>query len=119
MNKKVHIRRKSVNPSKLLSIYTFDTFDTFCEFCTYLNTSHASTLIKKLKKSKLYLYNSQYYLVLYSIVLNIKDFKSFHCLITEFATYVKDGEIFERKLIEYGKNIIQTNAINTCIKHFG
>jgi negative regulator of genetic competence, sporulation and motility len=32
---------------------------------------------------------------------------------------VQDGEIFERKLIEYGKSIIPKNAINTCEKHFG
>lgn len=117
-HKRVHIKRKSANPNKLISIYSFNTFDEFCEFCTYLNTSNLNVLIKKLKKSSLYLYNYKYYLSLSNTTLTLKDFKSLHCAITEFATYVIDSEIFERKLIEHSKTIIPSNAINTCIKHF-
>ena len=115
LNKKVHIKRKSVTPSKFLSIYTFNSFDEFCDFCTYMNNS---PLNKKLRNSVLYLYNSKYYLALYNINVSLKSFKSLHCAITEFSTYVINSEIFERKLIEYGKIIIEKNAINTCIKHF-
>ena len=115
-NKKVHIKRKSVVPNKLLSIYCFNSFDEFCEFCSYI---HNSTLNKKLRKSTLYQYNHKYYLALYNINLSIKDFKSLHCAITEFSTYVMNAEIFERKLMEHGKTIIEKNAISTCVKHFG
>lgn len=83
-NRKVNIKRKNNNPDKVLSIYMFNTFDDFCEFCTYLSNSHLSNLTKKLKSSKLCLYNSNYYLVLHNIILNIKEFKAFHSLITEF-----------------------------------
>ena len=118
VSKKVKIKRISSQPSKFLSTYAFDTFDEFCEFCIYLNTCHGNAFNKKLKNSKLYLYHNKYYLVLHNVVLAIKDFKSFHYLITEFATYVKDSELFERKLSEHAKGIIPTNAISTCIKHF-
>ena len=117
-HKKVNIKRKSITPSKLLSIYTFSNFEEFCDFCTYIHTGPLSSLSKKLKKSTLYLYNSKYYLSLYDLNINLKSFKSFHCLITEFSTYVANSDIFERKLSEYGKVIIETNAINVCTKHF-
>jgi adapter protein MecA 1/2 len=118
MHRKVLIKRKNVNPDKILSVYVFDTFDNFCEFSTYLNTSNLSSISKKLKNTKLYLYNSKYYLVLHNVSISIKNFKSFHCLITEFASYMQDSILFERKLLEYGKTIMPKNAINTCIKHF-
>ena len=119
ISKKVHIKRKSIIPNKLLSVYAFSNFDEFCEFCTYLDNSHLNGFTKKLKKSSLYFYNSKYYLLLNNVTLGLKDFKAFHCVITEFATYVTDSDIFTRKLSEYGKIIIESNAINTCIKHFG
>jgi adapter protein MecA 1/2 len=117
--KKIKTKRKSITPDKFLSVYSFNSFDEFCEFCTYLSTSHLSRLNKKLKNSSLYLYNSKYYLILYNITLNLKDFKTLHCLIIEFAKYIIESNIFERKLIEYGKEIIGKNAINICTKHFG
>jgi len=117
-NRNLQIKRKLVVPSKLLSMYAFNSFDDFCEFCTYLNNSPMNKFTKKLKKSSLYLYNGKYYLLLNNITFSLKDFKAFHCSITEFATYVIDSDIFVSKLTEYGKIIIGTNAINTCIKHF-
>ena len=117
-SKNVQIRRKLVVPNKLLSMYSFNSFDDFCEFCTYLNSDSLNRLTKKLKKSSLYLYNGKYYLLLNNITLSLRDFKAFHCAITEFATYIIDSDIFANKLFEYGKVIIESNAINTCIKHF-
>jgi len=118
ISNKVQIKRKSINPNKLLSIYLFDTFDEFCDFCTYLNSSRLACLNINLINSKLYLYDNNYYLVLPDIFTATKDCNFFHCLISEFALYIKDSELFERKLIEYGKQILPTNAIATCIKHF-
>jgi len=118
INKKINIKRKSVVPNKILSMYAFNNFDEFCDFCTYLDNSYLNGFTKKLKKSSLYLYNGKYYLLLNNVTLSLKDFKSFHCAITEFATYIIDSDIFGRKLSEYGKVIIGSNAIGTCIKHF-
>jgi len=117
-SKNIQIRRKLVMPSKLLSMYSFSSFDDFCEFCTYIESSPLNKLAKKLKKSSLYLYNGKYYLLLNNVTLSLRDFKTFHCGVTEFAAYVIDCNVFASKLAEYGKVIIETNAINTCIKHF-
>ncbi|MCL2383317.1 MAG: adaptor protein MecA [Oscillospiraceae bacterium] len=115
-NRKVYPKRRSATPSQLLSVYSFNTFDEFCEFCTYITSS---SLNKKLKKSTLYQYNHKYYLALYKVNLTEKEFKSLHCTITEFSTYIDGSEIFERKLVEHGKTIMAKNAIDTCLKHFG
>lgn len=116
--KKVQIKRKSNKPSKSLTIYKFDSFDCFCDFCTYLNTSPLKDLIPKLKNSKLYSYKNDYFLVLNNINISLEKLKSLHLLITEFASFSNNTDLFERKLLEYGKIIIKSNAINTCIKHF-
>lgn len=116
--KKVQIKRKANKPSKLLTIYNFNSFDCFCDFCTYLNTSPLKDLIPKLKNSKLYKYKDNYFLVFHNINISLEKLKSLHLMITEFALFETNTDLFERKLIEYGKIIIKNDAINTCSKYF-
>lgn len=96
----------------------FDKFDDYLEFCSYLNNNLDNTIYLKLKKSSLYQYNSKYYLCINIPNKNLNLFKPIHYAITEFATYINNSELFERKLNEYGCVIFKTNAINNCIKHF-
>lgn len=92
----------------------FNDFDDFLEFCNCFNdyTYH------KLRKSSLYQYNSKYYLCISVTNSNINTAKLFHCVATEFGVYISNADLFERKLIEYGKVVFKSNAINVCIKHF-
>lgn len=115
---KPKVKRQSVTPNKLLSIYKFSSFDNFCEFCKFINTSTLNKLINKLNNSKLISFNGQYYLILRNLKLGITDLKSFTYMISEFALCIKDEELQERKIQEYGKVIIPKNAINTCLKYF-
>ena len=110
-------KRKSITPNKLLSIYVFNTFDEFCEFCNYINTSCLNKYINKLKNSSLILFKNKYYLVLNNLKLNVTDLKNFFYTISEFASRVRDEELLEKKLKEYGKAIIAKNAISTCLKY--
>lgn len=96
----------------------FDNFDDYLEFCNYLNNNLNTDTYSKLKKSALYQYNSKYYLCIKISNKSLNNFKSIHYAITEFATYINNSELFERKLNEYGHVIFKTNAINNCIKHF-
>ena len=117
-NKKdVKIKRKNVIPDKMLSIYKFNTFDDFCEFCTYISRVLPLTY-KKIKNSSLYLYNSEYYLVLTNMRITIADFKIFCNAITEFAVYTLNPVLMERKLVEYGKLVMENHAISTGLKYF-
>ena len=96
----------------------FNTFDEYLEFCTSLIGNNENTY-SFFKKSSLYLYESKYYLCLYINSKTINSFKPIHFSIIEFATHINNSVLFERKLKEYGKVIFKTNAINSCIKHFG
>ena len=117
-NKKVKAKRKTSFPTNNLSIYMFNNFDDYLEFCNYLNNTLNNTTYSKLRKSSLYQYNSKYYLCINIANKDLSLFNSIHYAITEFATYINNSELFERKLNEYGYVIFKTNAINNGIKHF-
>ena len=74
--------------------------------------------MSKLKNSSLILFKNKYFLILNNLKLNISELKSFSCTISEFAFRVKNEALLERKLKEYGKVIIQKNAVSTCLKYF-
>ena len=95
----------------------FNTFDEYLEFCTSLVKDEKNTYTF-LRKSALYLYKSNYYLCLYVNEKDINKFKQIHYSIIEFASHVNNSDLFERKLKEYGKIILKTNAIKACEKYF-
>ena len=111
-------KRQFIVPNKLLSIYKFKTFDDFCEFCNFINNSSLSQYINKFKHSGLVLFKDEYYLIIHNLKLNAHDLRSFSFAISEFATTMKNEDLFERKLLEHGKVIIPKNAINTCLSYF-
>ena len=57
-------------------------------------------------------------MVFHSIKNNPQKLKLFGTTISEFGTYIQNSDLFERKLLEYGKKIIGSNAINTINKNF-
>ena len=99
-------------------IYEFNNFDSFIEFCNYLKQNITNSTYLKLKKSSLYKYNSKYYFVLSVINIDLNKFKFIHCSAIEFAKYITNSDLFERKLLEYGISIFKTNAFGKCIKEF-
>lgn len=111
-------KRMSIKPNKLVSIYLFNNFDEFCDFCNYINTSSLDKYMNKLKNSSLILFKNKYYLILNNLKLNVTDLRCFSYTISEFASRVRNEELLERKLREYGKVIIPKNAIATCLKYF-
>ena len=115
---KPKVKRQSITPNKVVSIYKFNTFDEFCEFCNFINTGSLSKCIVKFKASSLVLYKNNYYLILNNLKLSVTDLKSFTYLLSEFATRITNEELFERKIKEHGKIIIGKNAILTCLKYF-
>jgi len=116
--KNVKAKRKNSKINKTQAIYSFDNFDDFCAFCTFLNSSVINEIDNFSKRFSLYLYNDTYYLVISDINLDFEYLKLFYSTITEFGKFVNDSNIFQNKLLEYGKLIIKNTAIKTCIKHF-
>ena len=117
--KNLHIKRKSPSLNLEKTIYSFESFDTFCEFCSFIsNTLEEQQILDFAKESSLYEYNSNYYLVLSNINVNSNSLKYICSSITEFAHFVNSSELFESKIKEYGKLVIEKNAILTCMEYF-
>lgn len=122
-HKKLRIKRKLPSLDFKNLIYSFPNFDTFCNFCNSLNKFNPKSILYIESFSKnisLYLYNEQYFLVLSNIktIPEIQLSKKFCSAIVEFANFVSDSQILKNKIKEYGKNIIESNAISTCLKYF-
>lgn len=117
--KNVHIKRKNPTINLDKTIYSFESFDAFCEFCTFLrNTLDEEQILNFARESDLYEYNSNYYLILSNINVNSTSLKYICSSITEFAHFVNSSELFESKVKEYGKLVIEQNAILTCMEYF-
>ena len=116
--KQVRIKRKTSTINEDLVIYSFNSFDDYCEFCKYLSLHLKSETYLKLKKVSLCLYNSKYYLCIHINKSNLPIVNTINCEISEFGNSVKNPDLFERKLLEYGKVIFKTNAILNCVKAF-
>ena len=116
--KQVRIKRKTSTINENLVIYSFNSFDDYCEFCKYLSLHLKSETYLKLKKVSLCLYNSKYYLCIHINKSNLPIVNTINYEISEFGNSVKNPDLFERKLLEYGKVIFKTNAILNCVKAF-
>ena len=116
--KKVHIKRKTNYLNKNKSIYYFQNFDDFYLFCHSLNTTMPNKYEDIIQNTSLYYYKNNYYLIFSNVNENPKLAKSISSIISEFGCFVNSSELFERKLKEYGNEIIKESAITTCLKHF-
>ena len=117
--KALHIKRKAPIWDSRKVIYSFESFDVFCNFCSFLlKCPHTLNLSKFAEESVLYEYNSNFYLILTNICLD-SELSKFICnSITEFAHFVENSELFEKRITEYGRPIMPSQAIITCIEHF-
>lgn len=118
-NKKLKVKRKSLNISNMQAIYKFNNFDEFCDFCECINKQYKYDIKKLSKNTYLYLYNNTYYLIMKNKNLEEMQIKNFYSIASEFLIPVHYSNNFENKLLEYGKTIIKGNSIVTGIKYFG
>ena len=117
LKKKVNAKRKELKIKDDVFIYKFNTFDDFSEFSKFLKLE-APAILKKLKKSELFLYNSNYYFIIKNLNLHINELKIMHYMFLEFSEYITNTKLFESKLNEYGKLIISENAMILANKYF-
>lgn len=98
----VKLKRKRMPIVMTDTIYNFSTFDDICNFCKIIDTS-------KLKGNVLYFMNDTYYL---------KVSEMPYTSILEYATIVRASSMFESKINEYGKVLIEQDALQTISKYF-
>lgn len=117
-NKKLIVKRKTINPSLKQEIYKFTNFDEFCDFCECLNNIEYFNIKDLSKNISMYLYNDTYYLIIKNINTSYQYRKIFYSIASEFLTPFSYSSSFESKLIEHGKVIIKRDAIGKGIKYF-
>ena len=115
-NKKITAKRKSIVLNSECLVYSFELFDDFCMFSNY--ASSMKDYLNISKSVTLYTYNSNYFLVFTKLNKEYPCIKQFYALITEFGSYVKNPDLFTRKLHERGKILIKNNAIKICSSYF-
>lgn len=114
--KKIVAKRKTATLKSDNLVYEFKSFDDFCLFSSTVSKNNEINTIAK--STKLYTYNSKYYLLFSKINHENTWIKKFYTMITEFGTYVNNSDLFASKLHERGTLIIKNNAIKICLKHF-
>lgn len=100
--KSFKLKRKNANINTTQNIYKFETFDDICEYAQTTN-------LKKTDNNILYTLANKYYLKLFKIPSSN---------ILEYAVICKSPELLEAKISEYGKTLIEKNALQTISKYF-
>lgn len=119
--KKLRAKRKNImmNTHCSCTIYEFSDFDDFCNLCNCFNEDFIKRINKNCTHSTLYLYQSNYYLIIKRNENKDDNFdKNFNSSLSEFGTLVKNSELFENKLLEYGSIIIKDKAFSKIKKYF-
>lgn len=96
------LKRKKAPLKPESTIYIFESFDDICEFCNLCDTTI-------LHSNKLFSMDENYYLKTDYIPYN---------MILEYASIAKNPSLLEAKLNEYGKVIIEEDALQTLATHF-
>ncbi len=96
------LKRKNLNTSLNNSIYKFNSFDDLCDFCK-------TAKIDNFGANSLYQFESCYYLLTTEVP---------NSNILEYATKERNIEILLAKISEYGKKIIEKNALKIISEAF-
>lgn len=114
--KTIRAKRKSANLNTDTIIYKFNSYDDICDFVLLLKSSKIPGLITFTKNFSLYIYKSNYYLIMENINKDFIGIKQFLYTLTEFGKSVNNSNLFKNKLSEYGHLIIKNNFYKTISK---
>ena len=90
-------------------IYMVESFDDLCFLCGAIKPLFAG-------RSKVYSLDNAYYLVLSSIENNILNQNKFESILSEYADKMSSVDFLEGYLNEYGKLLIENDAISFFAK---
>ena len=115
---KPKFKRKKLVNSASCAIYKFSTLEDFFKFALEIQNSEIKNIISLSKSTVLYTYKKYYYLVFSNINTEYKYYGKLFSLLTEFATYVNNADLFASKLSECGTIYFKNNAIKISQKYF-
>lgn len=114
----VHIKKNRDLTDSRVAIYAFNCFDDFIDFCNFLVSNFDDRVEIFSSNSKLFLYDSIYYLVINDVVTDLNLLEGFCACISEFAYFVSNSNCFENKIREFGDLIVEKDAILTVSNYF-
>lgn len=100
--KKLKLKRKNISLNSTQNIYQFNSFDDLCDFVKTVD-------LRKIKDNILYSMKERYYLETSNMPFNN---------ILEYASISRYPFLLEGQLKEYGKVLINQNALQTISKYF-
>lgn len=112
----VKMKINSLHPLHL--IYNFNSFDDYCYFIELLVKNNLYDSYKIAKQIYVYYYKKSYYLVLNNINAKYEKSSYFFNIITEYATYILNPDLYIYKLNESSTLFIKTNALKKSLSHF-
>jgi len=107
--KDLSIKKKSISICSTMMIYSVESFDDLCSLCAAIKPLYTGL-------SKVYSLDNVYYLVLSSIDNNILDQNRFESILSEYADKMSNVDFLEGYLNEYGKLLIENDAISFFAK---
>ena len=106
----------NINISNL--VYKFNSFDDYCNFLEFMLHNNFEDASKIANKIFVYVYKNNYYLVLSNLNTTYKKIYTFFTVITEFASYVQEPDLYVRRLSESGTIAIKNNAFKKGFNYF-
>lgn len=103
--KDLSVKKKTVSICSTMLIYSVESFDDLCFLCSAIKSLFAG-------HSKVYTLDNVYYLVLSSIEGNILNENKFNSILSEYADKMSNVDFFEGYLNEYGKLLMENDAIS-------
>ncbi|NLM75716.1 MAG: adaptor protein MecA [Clostridiaceae bacterium] len=98
-------KRKQTSIYSTMLIYAIDDFDELCKLCSSIKSLFKGS-------SRVMFHEDTYYLILTSIDGNITDQNLFDSIMSEYADKMPNVDFFEAYLNEYGKVILENDAIS-------
>ncbi len=107
--KDLTVKKKSISICSTMLIYSVESFDDLCFLCATIKPLFTG-------RSKVYNLEDVYYLVFSSIEDNIINQNKFDSILSEYADKMSSVDFFEGYLNEYGKLLIENDAISFFAK---
>ena len=111
---RLHTYRRISSFNNSISLYKFDSIEIFFAFSEYIFKNNPDIFLFLNEKNSLYLYDDYYFLLIDKLYLDKKNLFKITSLFSEFSEYIHISENTFYKLKEFGKMLIEKNAIYSC-----
>lgn len=102
--KDLSVKNKSQKICSTLLIYAVEGFEDLCGLCSLISPLYSG-------RSRAYVLDSTYYLVLSGVEGNVSNRRQFESILGEYADKMQSVDFLEGYLNEYGKKLVSDDAV--------